>query len=234
MITPATLATDQRIPTDLQVPALYRAEVTHARQQPLRHRFRYSTSYWLVDVDQPPRLPWPLRALARFDPADFDDPRPLLETAGVRADRILRLAHARSFGYSFNPLSVYWCYDGDRQVARIAEVHNTYGGRHSYLLPAAGSAVVDKRLYVSPFHPHEGRYNIAVSEPGSNVYVTVVYRHDDAEPFTASLVGTRVPATARRLLAASLRHPFTPLRTSALIRWQGIRLWLRGLKVQPR
>lgn len=234
-MTPATLATVPAACTDLKVPAIYRAQVTHARQQPLRHRFRYSTTYWLTDIDDPPQLRRPLQWLARFAAADFDDPRPVLAAAGVRAERILRLAHARSFGHGFNPITVYWCLDeSDRLVARIAEVHNTYGGRHSYLLPAAGAAHLDKQLYVSPFHPHHGRYEIAVSAPGERVHVTVVYRHDGGEPFTASLVGVRQPATSRGVVAAWLRHPFTPLRTSALIRWQGIRLWVRGLKVEPR
>ena len=75
------------------------------------------------------------------------------------------LTTARTLGYVFNPITVFWAYDraGDR-TAVVAEVHNTYGGRHAYLLrpDRAGYAEADKALYVSPFYPADGRYQIHV------------------------------------------------------------------------
>jgi DUF1365 family protein len=217
-------------------PALYRAVVTHTRAAPVRHRFRHSTYYWLIDVDSPPRPRWPIRLLARFDPSDHDDPRVALAEAGLSATRIVRLAHARSFGHGFNPLSVCWCYRDETLVAVIAEVHNTYGGRHSYLLQPdpGGRARVDKALYVSPFNPVEGHYDIRVSPPTADVFVSVTYRRDGGRPFTATLSGRRAEVSTPGLLGLWLRHPATPLRTSMLIRWHGVRLWAKGLKVQPR
>ena len=71
------------------------------------------------------------------------------------------LTTARSFGYVFNPITVFWAYDrAGARTAVVAEVHNTYGGRHGYVLRPDwdGYAEVDKALYVSPFHPADGRY----------------------------------------------------------------------------
>jgi DUF1365 family protein len=217
--------------------AIYDAVVTHARTAPVDNRFRYRSYYWLVDVDEPPRLPWPLRPLARFDREDHLDVRGFLAGHGIRPARVEMLTHARTLGYVFNPITVYWAYDADdRQVAQVAEVHNTYGDRHAYLLSpdADGRSEVDKAMYVSPFYPVDGHYSILVSAPGTEVAVSVTLRREGAAPFVATLRGRRRPATLRHLLAVWLRYPWAPMRTTALIRWQGIRMWRRGLEVHPR
>ena len=218
-----------------QVPALYDSVVTHSRRAPLTHRFRYRTAYWLVDVDRLPQPSGPLRFLARVRAQDHIDVRALLRDNAVAADRILMLTTARTLGYVFNPISVFWAYDRTgTHTAVVAEVHNTYGGRHAYLLrpDRDGYAEVDKALYVSPFHPADGRYQIHVGEPGETVSLRVTLRRDGDEPFVATLRGQRRAVTATSVLRATLRYPSA--RTSALIRWQGIRLWRKGLEVQPR
>ena len=75
---------------------------------------------------------------------------------------------ARVLGYVFNPLSVFWCHDADGVLRHvIAEVHNTYGGRHAYLLPPTGDqpAAVKKTLYVSPFNEVDGYYLVRAPLP---------------------------------------------------------------------
>lgn len=217
-------------------PALYDVTIRHTRTSPIRNAFRYRSFYWLVDADAPPRLPWPARLLASFDARDHLDVRESLRESGVTADRILMLTNARTFGYVFNPISVYWCYSGNDLSAVVAEVHNTYGGRHAYVLQPDGHgfAKTDKQLYVSPFYPVDGRYEINVPEPGERVSVSVTLHREDGDPFSATMTGARRPATMRSLLRVWWRYPFAPLRVSALIRWQGVRLWRRGLEVVPR
>jgi hypothetical protein len=217
-------------------PALYDVTIRHTRTSPIRNAFRYRSFYWLVDLDSPPLLPRPLRAFARFEAKDHVDVRQSLRDAGVNADRILMLTNARTLGYVFNPISVYWCYADDELTAVIAEVHNTYGGRHAYVLrpDANGRAEIDKQLYVSPFYPVDGRYEINVPEPGDRVSVSVTLQRDEGDPFSATMTGERRPATLRSFAGLWWRYPWAPLRVSALIRWQGIRLWRRGLHVVPR
>lgn len=231
-----TAASTGRLPEAVQVPALYRARITHTRRSPFRHAFHYASFYWLTDIDQPPDLPLGLRWLARFDPADHDDPRPALTAAGITADRVLRLAHARSLGHGFNPLGVYWCYQHGQPVAVVAEVHNTYGERISYLLHPDdhGRATTPKQMYVSPFYPVDGHYDLRISTPADQLTITITYRRGTDAPFTATLTAHRRAATTGQLLRCWLRHPATPWRTSALIRWQGLRLWARRLTVHPR
>ena len=97
----------------MEVPALYRATITHLRRGPVVHRFEHGSFFWLVDAECPPPLPWPLRPLARFEPRDHVDIRAVLADHGLRASRVVALTTPRSLGYAFNPLSVYWCYRAD-------------------------------------------------------------------------------------------------------------------------
>lgn len=218
-------------------PSLYEVRIGHSRRAPVENAFRYRSYMWLFDLDRPPRL-GPLRMLlGRFRGVDHVDVRAELRSAGIEAARIVVLTNLRSLGYVFNPISVYWCYGADgRLVAHVAEVHNTYGGRHAYVLPGDGSQEhsVSKAMYVSPFYPVDGSYRISVSEPGPTLSVVVTLERPGDEPFRASLSGRRTPATMGHLLRQAVRYPMAPLRGRLLIQYQGLRLWRKGLEVQPR
>jgi DUF1365 family protein len=232
-------------------PALYRTTVTHSRRAPVQHSFEYRSYSWYVDIDDLPRLPWWLRPFARFHPEDHfsgDSPGSLRERLGAFfADhglpapegRVTALLQARVAGYVFNPLSVFWCHDRDGRLCHvIAEVHNTYGERHAYLLPPADLPVVTaKNFYVSPFNQVDGYYLVRAPRPGDEVDITVAL-HRDHRPvrpvFTASLRGLRRPATARQVAVMQFISPLAPLTVSARIRMQGVRLWLRRVPVVPR
>lgn len=236
-------------PAAPRVPALYATEVRHVRVTPVRYVLRHRTYLWLVDVDDLPVPPRVLRPLARFDARDhFAGDAPTLRAGldaylaaqGVdRADgRVLMLAHARVLGHVFNPLTLYWCHDrSGRIVCVVAEVHNTYGERHCYLLrpDGRGRADVPKNFYVSPFFGVEGSYRMRLPLPDDRLDLTVQLRHGNgSRPLTATVRGTHRPAGTRALLAAVLRHPWSTAGVSLGIRWHGIRLRLKGLPVRPR
>jgi uncharacterized protein len=211
------------------VPALYRAQIDHLRRGPARHQFRHGSFLWLVDPESPPQVPWVLRPLVRFDQRDHLDIRGLLAEHGVTADRLVMLVSPRTFGYVFNPLTVYWCLRPDGTLAaRVAEVHNTHGQRHAYVLPPEGATTFAKALEVSPFHPLDGTYQMRISEPGPRLSVTVSFQPVDGRLFTASLAAERVPASTGNLLKLLLRYPWPSMRVSALIRWEALRLWAKG------
>ncbi|WP_189129706.1 DUF1365 domain-containing protein [Wenjunlia tyrosinilytica] len=228
--------------------ALYECVVTHARTRPLRHSFRHRTYLWLVDLDRMPRLPRVLRPLARFDPRDhFGGGQPtiraglerFLDSRGIQLDggRVVMLANARVLGYVFNPLTLYWCRARSGEpLCVVAEVHNTYGGRHCYVLrpDAEGRDRVDKAFYVSPFFPVDGGYRMRLPEPGERLDLTVQLEREGARPFTATVSGARRAASLAGLLRAAVRHPWSTAAVSAAIRLHGIRLYLRGLPVAPR
>src|SRR5205823_5039907 len=151
--------------------------------------------------------------------------------------QVLMLTQARSLGHVFNPLTVYWCHDpAGAPVCVVAEVHNTYGAHHRYLLrpEADGWADAAKRFYVSPFFPVDGRYRMWLPEPGARLDLTVRLDRPEGPAFTATIRGEQRQACVRSLLAAAVRHPAATFAVSMHIRYQGIRLLLRGLPVQPR
>jgi uncharacterized protein len=231
--------------------ALYECRITHTRLAPLRNVFTYRTYQWLVDLDHLPRPGPGLRLLAGFRGRDHlgDPRRPIrdnldrfLASQGIdlAGGRVMMLAHARVLGYVFNPLTVYWCHRPDGALACVvAEVHNTYRQRHAYLLHTDdhARARTPKQFYVSSFYPVEGGYRMCLPEPGpagQPLSLSVTLTRPGGPSFVASVHGTGRPATAWALLGAAVRHPWSTAAVSARIRWQGIRLYLRGLPVAPR
>ncbi len=234
--------------TPVAVPALYDAQVRHVRRQTMDRAFTHDIYLWLVDIDALPRLPAWLRPFARFEARDhLGDPQrsirrnldAWLATQGVdlAGGRVLMLANARLLGYVFNPISVFWCHRPDGQLeCVVAEVHNTYGERHCYLLrtDGAGRADTDKDFYVSPFLTVEGSYRMSLPLPDERLAISVSLRQEGSTALTATVVGSRRPATPASLARMLVRRPLMTYRTSALIRRHGITLWLRRLPVIRR
>lgn len=221
----------------------YATRVSHTRNAPWRRTFHHRSHMWVVDLD---RLPEPGRwgwLRGRFSPRDhFDGTATSIRSAldsyllarglDLRGGKALMAAQPRALGHCFNPISVHWVWRDPRGAgapdATVVEVHNTYGDRHAYLVPSddRGRGEVAKAMYVSPFHGTDGRYRIQVPPPDANrLRVGVSLRTDDGSRFEASLIGRAAPAP---------RIALAGLRGALLIRLHGIRLWLRGLPVQPR
>jgi uncharacterized protein len=154
------------------------------------------------------------------------------------------------FGYGFNPLSVYFCYQRDGSLAAILyEVHNTFRERHSYLIPidrdaglagvsgALGAgAVIDqhgrKGFYVSPFM--DMNYTFRVAVPDQRVMVAIRAADQDGLLLAAALTGQRIALTDTALLRALATHPLLTLKVIGAIHWHALRLLLKGLKLRPR
>ena len=231
------------------LPALVVGQVMHRRPGPVRHAFRHQVYQWLIDLDSVPRVPGYLRPFAHFSSEDhLGDPRLTIKgnienylalngiDLGDRG-RVLMLASARVLGHVFDPLSVFWCYDSSGRLACIvAEVHNTYGERHAYLLrpDEAGAAVTDTDFHVSPFFDVSGTYELRFTLRPDLVATTVTLRRHDAVAFSAAFRGRPEPATRRAVAGRLLRQPLMPQRISALIRMHGIWLWLHRLPIRPR
>jgi hypothetical protein len=193
-------------------------------------------------------VPLALRPFARFRAGDhLGDPASSLRAnvdaylarhgISLAGGRVLMLGHAAALGYVFNPLTVFWCHRADGTLAAvIAEVHNTYGQRHVYLLhpDCSGRAEADKDFYVSPFLPVAGRYRLHLPEPGGTLRLSVTLHLGGRTVLAASVTGKCRAYTPWRLLGCALRHPWVTGQVTALIHWQGIRLAARRLPVFPR
>jgi len=222
---------------------IYDVLITHSRRELIDRAFSHRAYMWLVDLDGMPRLPLWARPFAKFEARDhLGSPSKTIREnldewlAGRGIDlgggQVLMLANARVLGYVFNPLSVYWCHDASGElVCVVAEVHNTYGGRHCYLLRTddQGRASVDKEFYVSPFLEVDGHYVMKLPKPGDRLSVTIALRQNGKTTFSATMKGTR--SSGLRML---FKRPLMPQRVSALIRRHGIALYLRRVPIIPR
>ena len=224
--------------------ALYTGTLVHARSEPRRNVFRYPVAYWLVDLDELPELERRLRLVSvnrrnvvtLRDRDHFDGTLPLKEAVRRFARdpgiaRVLCLTQLRVFGYVFNPVSFYWCYREDGELAcMIAELNNTFGERLPELLPGGSLRYEhDKRLHVSPFFGLEQRYRYAFSEPGQSVYARIEVHENGRMPLHAVLAGSRRELTNANVLRFLGRYPLMPLQVIGLIHWQALKLYLRGV-----
>ncbi len=216
---------------------IYATTIRHTRRTPFRRTFEHRSHTWLVDVDHLPDH----GLLGRFEARDHlgspertlrENVERFLSANGVPAagGRILMAAQPRAFGFCFNPISVFWCFDrSDEQAPVVVEVHNTYGDRHAYLVhpDEQGRATTGKQMYVSPFHGTDGTYELAVPLPGERLHVAVTLRSDDGATFSSSLTGSPTDHSPLRSAPATLIGALQ-------IRMHGIWLWLRRLPVRPR
>ena len=186
------------------------------------------------------------RGLMSFDPSDHGEGSnwPLrsqalerLRAAGVTGPMgsVQLLTMPRVLGYGFNPISIYWCYRPNGDLAGIVhEVTNTFGERHSYAAPATAEGRVerhaaDKQLHVSPFMDMDMNYAFRLSAPGETVEVVIDLKDAQGVMLTASFIGQRRPLTDATLMRAWLGHPLLTLKVISAIHFEALRLWLKGI-----
>ena len=239
--------------------AVYEGAVRHRRHLPRAHAFRYRMAQLYLDLDEVDqvfrdRWLWSAgrRNLAEFRRADFlgDPAQPLADAVRDRIQRatgerplgpVRLLAHLRYGGYSFNPVSFYYCHERDGSLHSIvAEITNTpWKQRHAYVLPLAaatrrGRALqwgFDKCFHVSPFLPLDRRYAWTFTVPGDDLRVHMDVLGGASREFDASLCLQRQPLDRRSLARVLWRYPLMTSQVIAAIHWQALRLWLKGTPI---
>jgi hypothetical protein len=156
--------------------------------------------------------------------------------------KILLLCMPRMLGYVFNPISIYYCYgrSGDL-VAMIYEVNNTFGQRHTYLIPAVsrvdGSVgqSCEKAFYVSPFMDMEMTYDFNVSAPESILTTTINgYAEDGARLIFATFRGARRELSTLAILRALVAYPLLTFGVVVAIHWEALKLFAKGIRFRHR
>lgn len=231
---------------------LYVGRLRHERTAPHVNVFTYPVFSFLLDLDEVDDLVRSgLLAHNRRGLVELRDSDHLGGAAGLRAGverfcaeqgvdvrgtRIELLTQLRVLGYVFNPVSFYWCRDSsDALVCVVAEVHNTFGERHCYLLrpdaPDARGRVrmsADKAFHVSPFMDLEGVYRFEVdARPGQIASVRIDEEREGSRFFQAVLAVNRVELDGRSLARMLARHPLMTFQVSALIRLQALVLFVK-------
>jgi uncharacterized protein len=229
-------------------------QVRHTRLRPRRNAFAYPNYFLMLPMHRLTEVPGAL-ALNRWGPLSFHDAdhgdgrgpeaggalawvRELLRAEGVHdADGEVWLhTYPRVFGHTFKPVSFWYCHRADGALrAVVAEVNNTFGERHCYLLdqPRYGAELrATKVFHVSPFCAIEGSYRfrfLRTQRVGEGPRTVVRIDHDDANgPLLQTSVSGHLepmtPATARRAL---WQYPAMTLAVVARIHWQALKLWTK-------
>lgn len=240
--------------------AIYAGQVRHRRTQPVEHEFTYRLFMMYLDLAELPdvfrgRRTWSVRrpALARFRREDhLGEPDVPLDLAvrelvrketGVAPEGPIRLlTQLAYFGYVFNPVSFYYCYNAnDTELETIvAEVNNTpWGERHCYVLPHSENRGLQqhprffpvKEMHVSPFMQMDVDYDWRFNVPAKALTVHMENAREGAKFFDVTMVLERREISARSLAGVLTNFPFMTLKIIAAIHWQALKLWLKGAPV---
>ena len=147
------------------------------------------------------------------------------------------LCYPRMFGYVFNPLSVYYCYDPfEKLQAIVYEVSNTFGEWHAYVAPArisndktgAITHSADKVFYVSPFMRVAGRYRFRITDPAERISVAIRQTEENGAILIATFDGEERNFSDTTLMRALVSYPLMTIKVIGAIHWEALKLWLKG------
>lgn len=235
---------------------LFVGRVSHRRFIPHEHAFNYKMFMMYLDLDELPSLfdhflLWSARGfnLAYFTRKDHmgDTHQSLKQSvinlvknkAGISLNGPIRLlTHLRYFGYGFNPVSFYYCFDEkDEQLQVIvAEVNNTpWGEQHCYVLPVDKKQQqltqykfeLDKQFHVSPFHPMDHNYQWFFTHKDHHLGVHMENWKNNEKVFYASLSLGAQTINGKNLARALIHFPFMTVKVSVSIYYQALQLWLK-------
>ncbi|WP_066271687.1 DUF1365 domain-containing protein [Hydrogenophaga palleronii] len=229
-------------------------QVRHTRHRPQRNAFVYPTYFLMLPMRSlrahgPGALARNRRAALAFHDADHGDGGDdslawldgVLQQHGIHdaQGEVWLHTYPRVLGYSFKPVSFWYCHHRDGALrAVLVEVNNTFGERHCYLLDApryGQPCEASKVFHVSPFCPLRGRYRFVFQRTAGERPRTVAridyFDHDgaaDAPPLlNTSVSGALLPLNPQTLRRALWRHPAMTVGVIARIHWQALRLWWR-------
>ena len=238
--------------------AIYEGRVRHRRYQPVGHIFSYRLFMLYVDLDELPTLfenrwCWSVDRtnLASFKRTDHvGDPhtpldesiRQLVEarTGNRPAGPIRLLTHLRYFGYVFNPVSFYFCYDrSDEHVdVIVAEITNTpWGERHCYVLGPEDNRArgrrkhyrLDKVFHISPFIDMDVAYDWRFTEPSSQLVIHMENLREGKPFFDATMKLERREISHAALARVLVQYPMMTAKVITAIHWQALKLWAKGV-----
>lgn len=226
----------------------------HHRLAPKVHHFQHDIFMFYLDLDE---LDWVAKKILLFGhnrrnaysfrEADHEPAgeTPLKERVvgflrqnGIELGpfgRVMLLTLPRVFGYVFNPISIYYCFDADGSpVCSVAEVGNTFRELKLFLLRpdelTAGttfSKVVPKHFYVSPFSDLELSFDFRLKIPGDELNIKIDDRDGDQKTLISTVTGKRAALSNRNLSWFTLKYPLVTLKVIFLIHWHALRLWLK-------
>ncbi len=242
---------------------IYAGEVVHQRFAPKPHRLKYSIFQVLLDLDHIDDDLKDLRSFSHnrfnlFGFYDRDHGPDQADTAGTLKDRVANLLAGkglyapgdrifiltmpRILGFAFNPISLYFVQNTDNMITTVIyEVNNTFGDRHSYVLPVIDGGLpirqhAEKRLHVSPFmDTRDMAYDFDLTAPEDRFVLNIRLTKESSQKMLfAGFVAKRVALSDKTLLSLFKDMPLMTLKVVWGIHWEALQIWLKGIALKPK
>jgi len=232
---------------------IYSGLTTHKRFKPKKHFFSYKTFSLLIDLSEIEKIEkkifffsynkFNILSFYNIDHGSRDNSaldkwvKKILSKAKINIDggKIKLLCFPRFFGYVFNPLSIFYCYDKKAKLrAVLYEVKNTFNEQHTYVFKSKPSSDLilhkcDKKFYVSPFIEMKTFYNFRLSKPGNSLNILIKLRDSRGLLLTAQQLGKKINLNTKNLLYQFLKHPLMSFKIIVAIHYEAFRLWGKGI-----
>ena len=229
---------------------IYNGIVTHNRFKPVKHSLKYNTFSLFLDLDELEKLHKDIKIFSfnKFNLFSFynKDHGPRdgsslkkwvlknLKKFNINSNisNIKLLCYPRIFGYVFNPLSIFFCYDTERLRAIFYEVKNTFNEQHTYVFKVIDHEKIEqkckKKFYVSPFMNMNTYYNFRLLNPNKKLSVFIKQTDDKGAILTAAQVGDKKEFSLKQLLINFFKYPLMTIKIITSIHFEAFLLWRKG------
>ena len=233
---------------------IYTGTVIHKRFKPTVHSFNYKVFSLLIDLSELDLLDKNLKLFSYnklniisfynkdHGPRDGSSlknwvidnlEKNQIKTNGIQ---IKLLCYPRIFGYVFNPLSVFYVYDKNKDLISILyEVKNTFGEQHTYVFKSKKDQnliqhVCKKKFHVSPFIEMNCVYFFRLLKPGNKISVIIDQNDKEGKILYASQDGVKSELNNNTLIKTYLKHPLMTFKIILAIHFEAFKLWTKGIK----
>jgi len=235
---------------------IYNGVITHTRFKPVKHFLKYKTFSFFIDLDEIDKLDKnnPIFSYNKFNIFSFYDKDhgdrngKSLKTwvlsnlkrfdINQNISKIKLLCYPRIFGYVFNPLSIFYCYENNSLKVIFYEVKNTFNEQHTYIFKVKDNNKIDqkckKKFYVSPFMDMDTYYNFKLLNPNEKLSISIKQTDKEDIVLTAVQTGKRKEFTFKQLIINFFRYPLMSVKIISAIHFEALLLWKKGAIYRKR
>jgi uncharacterized protein len=235
---------------------IYNGTVSHVRFKPVKHHLKYKTFSLFIDLDEIEKLDKNnlIFSFNKFNIFSFYNKdhgqrdgsslkKWVLDNIkkfklGHKVNKIKLLCYPRVFGYVFNPLSIFYCYENDKLNTIFYEVKNTFNEQHTYIFKVNGNRKMvqkcKKKFYVSPFMNMDTYYDFKLLYPNKKLFVSIKQTDKDGDVLTAIQTGEKKDFNFKQFVINFIKYPLMTFKVMGAIHFEALLLWRKGAIYRSR